>query len=266
MLLGCRFAAGLAVLFAATAATAAQSDPLTSVAGGLDVFGQGLGEAAQSGQYVFVTATGHSPTVAASIAVVRLSVKRRNASAVAAVRERDRAVEAVMAQAQRLGLQAALGKMSLERGGLAMPHIPVGGIPPLATTPSTPVRPPPAVQDYTADAEIDVSGPVAAKQAELLDALQGANVDVDVLNGPIVPAFSIAGFSAGGVGAGVDSASIDRAMDEAVAEARRQAARLAADAGRSLGPAVQITLLARSAAGREATATVAVRFALAPQH
>jgi len=261
MLLGCRFAAGLAVLFAATAATAAQSDPLTSVAGGLDVFGQGLGEAAQSGQYVFVTATGHSPTV-----VVRLSVKRRNASAVAAVRERDRAVEAVMAQAQRLGLQAAPGKTSLERGGLAMPHIPVGGIPPLATTPSTPVRPPPAVQDYTADAEIDVSGPVAAKQAELLDALQGANVDVDVLNGPIVPAFSIAGFSAGGVGAGVDSASIDRAMDEAVAEARRQAARLAADAGRSLGPAVQITLLARSAAGREATATVAVRFALAPQH
>jgi len=67
------------------------------------------------------------------------------------------------------------------------------------------------------------------------------------------------------IDAEVVARDFDRAMDEAMAEARRQAGRLAAAAGRSLGAVNQITLLARSASGREATATVAVRFALAPQ-
>jgi uncharacterized protein YggE len=243
----------------------ARSDPLTSVAGGLDVFGQGLAEAGQGGAYVFVTATGHAPIAQASVAVLRLSVKRRNLSAVAAVRERDRAVGSVMAQAERLGLHAALGKTTLERASPGMTQLAVNGIPALATGPSSAgVRPASTPRDYSADAEVEVSGSDAAKQAELLDALQAAGIDVDIPNGPITAGFSIPGLS-GGANASLDPDSANRAMDEAVAEARGQAARLAGDAGRSLGPATQITLLARSATGREASVTVAVRFTLAPQ-
>lgn len=247
----------------ATAAAAAQSDPLASVAGGVEVLGQGLGEAAQGGPSIFVTATGHAPIVPASVAVLRLSGNRRNTSAVDAVRDRDRAVEAIMAQARRLGLQAVLGKATIGRTSPSMAHAAMGAPPPLAISPPASVRPASPPPEYLAGAEIEVSAPDAAKQAELLDALQAAGIDVDVPSGPVVAGFSVPGLSVD-AGPSGDPASADRAMDEAMAEARRQAARLAADAGRSLGAATQIILLARSASGREASATVAARFALAP--
>jgi hypothetical protein len=253
--------ATLAAALAMSGGAVAQSDPLASVAGGADIVGQGLGEAAAAGPSVFVTATGHAPIAPASLAAVRLAVNRRNASALAAVRDRDSAVEAITAEARRLGLQAMLGKETLNRTASAMSHPAMGAPPPLATPPPGGVRPGPVAREYMASAEVDVRAGEAAKAAELLDALQAAGVEVDLQSGPAPAPLALPGFSAAG-GPAADPAVLDRAADAAMAEARRQAVRLAADAGRLLGEVRQIILLARSASGSEATATVAVRFAL----
>lgn len=271
MRLGSRFATGfgMVLIVAGAAVAVAQSDPLASVAGGADILGQGLGEAAAAGPSVFVTATGHAPIAPASPAALRLAVNRRNALAVAAVRDRESAVQAITAQARRLGLQVVLGKESLDRPASAMSHAatgappPLASPPPLATPPSGGLRPGPVAREYLASAEVEVRVGEAAKAAELLDALQAAGVEVDVLSGRAPAPLALPGFSAAG-GPAADPAVLDRAADAAMAEAHRQAARLAADAGRSLGEVRQIILLARSASGSEATATVAVRFALGP--
>lgn len=259
-----RFAACLAAASMAAVGAVAQTNPMTSVAGGAEVLGQGLGEAALAGPSVFVTATGHAPIAQASVAGFRLTINRRNASAAAAVRERDRAIETITNEARRLGLQASLGKTSLSRPGQGMVHGVVTGIPPLMVTPGSGVaRPAPATSEYLASADVDVRGADPAKEAELLDTLQAAGVDVDIPGGPVVAPFAFSGLSPTD-GPAVDPAAMDRAADEAVAEARRQAARLAADAGRSLGEARQIILLTRGASNGEASVTVAVRFALGP--
>jgi hypothetical protein len=259
-----RFAACLVATSMVAAGAAAQTDPMTSVAGGADVLGQGLGEAALAGPSVFVTATGHAPIAQASVAGFRLTINRRNASAVAAVRDRNRAVETITNETRRLGLQASLGKTSLSRPAPGMTHGAMGGIPPLMVAPGPGVaHPAPVASEYLASADVDVRGGDASKEAELLDALQAAGVDVDIPSGPVVSPFAFAGLSPTG-GPPVDPSVMDRAADEAVAEAHRQAARLAADAGRSLGEARQIILLARTASNGEASATVAVRFALGP--
>jgi hypothetical protein len=249
----------------AAAGAAAQTDPMTSIVGGADVFGQSLGESALAGPSVFVTATGHAPIAQVGADTFRMTVVRNNASAVAAVRERDRAVETILNEARRLGFQVSLGKSSLGRVGAGLVHGPAVVNPPLVPAPAPGVvRPAPVAPEYFASAVVEMRGGDTAKQAELLDALQAAGVDAEILLGPVVSPFDFTGLSSTGAPA-VDSAVLDHAADEAVAEARRQAARLATDAGRSLGEARQIILLARSVTGSEASVTVAVRFALAPQ-
>ncbi|HEY1927025.1 MAG TPA: SIMPL domain-containing protein [Caulobacteraceae bacterium] len=259
------FAACLAATSIAAGSAAAQIDPMTSVAGGANVLGQGLGEAAIAGPSVFVTATGHAPIGQVLVGGFSLTVSRRNASAVAAVRERDRAVETIVNEARRRGLQTSLGKSNLSRPVAGLAHSVAGAMPPLMTAPSpSVVRPAPVSPEYVATTVVEVRGGDTARQAELLDALQAAGVDAEIPIGPVVTPFDFTGLSSTGAPA-VDPAVLDRAADEAVAEARRQAARLASDAGRSLGEARQIILLARTASGSEASVTVAVRFALAPQ-
>lgn len=61
----------------------------------------------------------------------------------------------------------------------------------------------------------------------------------------------------------IDPALWDRASQDAVAEARRQATVLATAAGRTLGAARQVLVLTRSVQGSTASVTVAVRYAFA---
>ena len=146
---------------------------------------------------------------------------------------------------------------------------------------SSPTVPPPLIiappgrstasgseQEFITRTNVRLRSSDPKRMASFLDALIGAGIDiVFVANGGVgfpntfFRNNELLGF---GVLEKIDDSIWDQASASAIAEARRQATVLAAAAGRQVGEATQILLLARSSQGDEASVTVAVRFAFAP--
>jgi uncharacterized protein YggE len=96
-----------------------------------------------------------------------------------------------------------------------------------------------------------------------LDALVAAGIDYDLQGKRSQQAFNPFARLGGGEQT-VDDATWDRASVDAMNAARRQADVLATAAGRRVGDARQVLMIAKTVQAEDATVTVAVRYGLLP--
>jgi Protein of unknown function (DUF541) len=273
-----RFAWPLAaVLLAAAPAAGAQSTDMWAglLATGVEGIGHAAGEAAVGGSSVFVTATGHARLPSPIADAYLVNIEGKSGSAVEASRLHDEHMKTAQAIAARFGVVMDVGTTGFTRE-----------VDPAAQRSSNARRqaefqaqfaarqagkpvPPLAVDDiedkqiFVVRTGVRFKAPSAAQLPPLLDALAAAGIDdaTGNLAGLRQPNFlgasQILGF--GGL-ADVDDAVWDRASQDAMARARRQAAVLAAASGREIGEVKQIMLLTRSVEGEDVSVTISARY------
>lgn len=248
-------------------AAIAQTDPTAALVGGADVFAHGLAEAAVAGPSVFVTVTGHAPRTQRPSVDFGLTIATSASTAEAAQGSLRRGIESTLAEARKMGFDAAVQSQRLELTNPAT-------MPPPLRIPAVPTvgraAPPPGQgADTSAStasrvrgvAEIVLHGADPAREAALLDALTAAGVQFTVnttFNRSILP------FAVPGASPELEDSAWDEALRNAMTEAHREAEIAASAAKASVGEARQIVVLSRSADARRLSATVAVRYALSP--
>ena len=280
-LLGLVVAAGLGAAGLASSAAAQDASQFGGlIAAGAEGLGQSLGESAVGGSSVFVSATGHAALPAPIADAYLINIEGQSASAVEASRLHDERLKTAQGIAARYNVSVELGATSFSREVdqqaqmrrnqrqqarfQAQLEAQRSGHP-------TPPAPAPDVDTepqwvFVARTGVRFSAANAAQLPAFLDALKAAGVDNLSGNlgspamGGLFHASEVLGF---GSLAKVDEAVWDRASQDAIASARRQAAVLAGAAGRELGEARQILFLTRSVQGDQVTVTVAVRFGFA---
>jgi len=243
-------------------------------AAGAEGVGQSLGESMRGGDSVFVSATGRAalPTHPAEAYII--DVESKASSVVEAARLRDQRVQAARAIARRFGLNVEVGTSGLSRiGDSSAFHLaiqPVDGAGGDGSkesgdkTVSTPTKP-----KFRAHTEMRFSAADPAQFPAFLDALDAAGVEIPAGGGSengimaLLSQKSAASYGFATVEA-ADEATWDRASENALAEARRQATVLAAAAGRQLGEVRQILFFMRTVEGDKASVTLAVRYGFAP--
>jgi len=273
---------GLICVFAcmASASSAAAQDAgqiAGVLAAGVEGLGQSLGEAATGESSVFVTASGHAALPAPIAEAYLINIEGQSSSAVEASRLHDDRLKAAQDIAARFKVAVDIGATSFVREAdqaaqsrrnaqmqAAMQAQAQAGHPG--------VFPPGLGQQGEGDRVFVVRTGVRFKASSaeqfpaFLDALKAAGIDnlsgaLGVPKANMFASNEVLGF---GRLAKVDDAIWDRAMQDAMASARRQAAVLAATSGRDLGEARQILLLSRSVQSDEVDVTVAVRYGFAP--
>jgi hypothetical protein len=246
-----------------------------ALAAGAEGLGQSLGESLRGGDSLFVSATGRAaiPTHPADAYVI--DVESKAVSVVEAARLRDQRVQAARAIARRFGMTVETGTSGLARigdGSTAMFHPPgqaaddTGGG---SKSPGDKTAPTPPKPRFTAHTQMRFSAADPGQFPALLDALDAAGIEVPAggasENGLMALLSQKTAASKGFATLEVaDDATWDRASENALAEARRQAAVLAVAAGRQLGEVKQILAFMRSVEGDKASVTLAVRYGFAP--
>jgi uncharacterized protein YggE len=273
-----QFIGGLAVAVLAGVTPAAAQD-LSGFAGLLatatEGYAQAFGEAVVNGQSVFVTAHGKAKLPAPLTGSYFINVDGKAASAVDAARQRESKLSQLHAVARTFGVEMELGdsKFTFETDTEAQQRRNREMIADRTAHPGTPLTPmnlgePPKV--FVARTGVRFKAPPAARLAEFLDAIKSAGVD-DIRTSVNGPPAGILGVNASSevLGFGsvetIDDAIWNAASADAIRNARNQAQSLAAAAGRNVGEARQILLLAKAIQGGEAVVTVAVRFGFAPK-
>jgi uncharacterized protein YggE len=274
------FMGGLAVAVLAGATPAAAQD-LSGFAGILatatEGYAQAFGEAVVNGQSVFVTAHGKAKLPAPLTGSYFVNVDGKSASAVEAARQRDGKLGQLRAVAQQFGVQMELGdsRFALETDSEAQQRRTREIIAERTAHPE--LKAPlafPSVGDapkiFVARTGVRFKEPPAARLAAFLDAIRASGVD-DIRTSltaaspglfGINPSSEVLGF---GSVETIDDAVWNAAGADAISNARNQAQTLAAAAGRNVGEARQILLLAKAIQDGEAVVTVAVRFGFAPK-
>ena len=266
-----------AVLLAAAPAARAQNTQQWAglMATAVEGVGQAAGEAAQAGSSVFVTATGHAKLPSPIADAFLTNIEGKSVSAVEASRKHDERLKAAREIAARFNITVDFGSTSYarevdqaaqrERSAKVQAQIQEQAE---ARRTGRPVSPLNLDQSDLPEVFVVRTGVRfhAANAAQLpafLDALSAAGVE-DMsgnLVGPRPPspfgASQVLGF--GGL-AEVDDVLWDRASQDAMARARRQAEVLAAASGRSLGEVKQIMLLTRTVEGEDVSVTIAARY------
>jgi uncharacterized protein YggE len=237
--------------------------------------GQAAGEAVQGGSSLFVTATGHAKLPSPIADAFLLNIEGQSSSAVEASRKHDERLKAAREIAARFSIIIDIGTTGYSRevdqaaqrarNARVQAQIQAQGEARRAGATVPPVN---FDQSDIPEAFVVRTG-VRFHSADptqlpaFLDALKAAGID-DMsgnLVGPRPPvlfgAAQVLGF--GGL-AEVDDAVWDRASQDAMARARRQAEVLAAASGRSVGEVRQIMLLTRQVEGEDVSVTVAARY------
>jgi len=264
--------AGALILAAALASGAsAQVSGATAgiVAAGAEGFGQGLGAAVTGAPSVFVTATGRAP-IPIVIAAYAANIEGKAASAVEAARLRDQKLDAARAIAARFHVAIEVGASSISHEAVTPPPLrlrPVEAAAPPASRPAAAAPAESAAPSFIARIGASFRPSDPHQDPAFLDALDAAGVEISTPGKGSSLAAMMNAMAPGASAAGAEAANdpaFDRASQNAIAEARRQASVLAAAAGRVVGDAEQILLLTRNTQANEASVTVAVRFALTP--
>jgi hypothetical protein len=264
----------VAILVQPAVAAAQEVDKfIGALAAGAEGVGQSLGESMRGGDSIFVSATGRAtlPTHPAEAYIV--DVESKAASVVEAARMRDQRVQAARAIARRFSMNVEVGASGLSRigdGSGALFHLPgqaaddaAGG------SKDTGDKTAPPKPKFTAHTEMRFSAADPGQFPGFLDALDSAGIDIPVGSGSgggimaLLSQKSAASLGFAAVEA-ADDATWDRASQNALAEARRQATVLATAAGRQLGEVKQILFFTRTVEGEKATVTLAVRYGFAP--
>ncbi len=263
----------------AGSARAQQADSFAgALAGGANVFGEAIGAAANDRPGILVTGIGHAK-LETPADVFDVNVDGKAATAVEAAAIRDARLKQLREVAQQFGVTMEIGEsaFSMEvdaqaqarqmaefqaRRAAAVSH-------PGTPLPAFPVDASRSPQLFAARTGVRFTQPSSEKMAAFLDALKTAGVEdlsgmlnVNPATSMLQQTFQVLGF--GTVGK-IDDAIWQKAGEDAIADARRQAQSLAAAAGRTLGPAEQVTYMARSSLGKTVTVAVAVRYAFAEE-
>jgi uncharacterized protein YggE len=272
------------IAFACLSGLAAQAQQADKFASGfataMEGVGQSLGDAAFTGQSIFVTATGRAPLPSGQRVWYKANIDVRDASAVEATRQRDARISELEADARRLGVEIHIETTSfaLETTPLGRtrtpPGVQAGPIVAAKPSPSGLVgaappssEPPPPAPTFVVKTTLKFAATHPERLAAFLDALRAAGADTLARDpGLGSPLNMFQNNTLLGVGSveKVDDALWDQASRAAVAAARRQAEVLAVAAGRPLGETREVMVLNRGTQGDDATVTLAVRFAFAP--
>jgi len=265
------------ILLAASPAAHAQNTEQWAglMATAVEGVGQAAGEAAEGGSSVFVTATGHAKLPSPIADAFLINIEGKSGSAVEASRKHDERLKAAREIAARFNIIMDFGSTSYVREtDQAAQQERTTRMQAQIQEQAEARRTGRAVQPLTFDqADLPEVFVVrtgvrfhAANPTQLpafIDALKAAGID-DMsgnLVGPRPPvlfgAAQVLGF--GGL-ADVDDAVWDRASQDAMARARRQAEVLAAASGRGVGDVKQIMLLTRAVEGEDVSVTVAARY------
>jgi hypothetical protein len=270
----------IGMLFCLGAAPAASAQNVNAYAGlmaaGVEGFGQTIGEAAVGGSSVFVTATGHAGLPAPIADAYLINIEGQSASAVEASKVHDDRLKTAQSIARQFNVAVDIGSTSFSReeDQLALmrrnarmqaqfqAQRNAGAVAtPMMDQPQEPER------VFVVRTGVRFRASNAAQFPAFLDALKAAGVDnlSGNLGGPsalnMFRSSEVLGF---GALAKVDEAIWDRASQDAMAAARRQAQVLAAASGREVGDVKQILFLTRSVEGDEVSVMVAARFGFAP--
>jgi hypothetical protein len=243
------------------------------LASATEAYGQSFGEAATGGSSVFVTATGRAKLPAPLIDAYPINLEGRATSAVAASKLRDDRLAAARAIAQRFNVSVEIGSSTFSRevDTEAQQKRNSEVMAERAAHPGVPIVEPPlgdADRVFIARTGVRFRAADPSQLPAFLDALKAAGIDYLTVGqglaglGALFGRSEVLGF--GGLDK-VDDSIWDRASQNAVAAAQRQAAVLASAAGRQLGPAKQIVFLTRSTQGDTVSVTVAARFAFLPK-
>jgi uncharacterized protein YggE len=272
---------GAAVLLLAStgAARAQEADGFAgALAAGTNLLGEAIGSAVSDRSGILVTGLGHATLAEAPGATFEVNVDGKSASAVEAATIRDGRLKQLRDVAQKFGVEMETGDsgFSMEPDTAAQAkrfaenqaaRSTAAGHPG-ATPIFNPFDANNVPQLFVAKTGVRFTQPSSERMAAFLDALKAAGVDdlatmlnSNQANSFLRQTFQVLGF---GVVGKVDDAVWAKAAADAVANARKQAENLAAAAGRSLGPAEQVTYVARSNVGKGVTVAVAVRFAFLP--
>jgi uncharacterized protein YggE len=267
------FALAMSVCSLASTAAFAQNNLAATLAPAEEEFGQSIGQAAFAGPSIFVTASGRAKLPAPIADTYYVTVESKNASAVAAARDRDAKVAQLQAVAKHLGVDLQLGEtgISLEIDTDAQQRLITERN---ARRQAQSTQPPPLpfiVQStvgtpkiFVAKSSLKFGALSNAATPAFFDAIHAAGVD-NISHGlpqqtnAFMPTSNFMGF---GSIATLDDNFWAAASEEAFRSAHAQAQALAAASGRSLGPARQIIVLSRTAEGVEAVESLAVRFGL----
>ena len=240
--------------------------------------GRGVGEAALSGQSLFVTSKGAVKLPAPPTRAYELTVEAQGPTAVQAAKLRDDKVDRLRAVARRFSVQMTEGEPSYlaSRSIVATRvNLPATGNPPALQIP--PATPPAAqaggntvTNQVTARVPVQFTRPPGAQMPAFIDALREAGIEtLPDTNTPANPLAQLTQmFGIGGPPAPastVDEEIWSRASAAAMQAARAEAEALAAPAGRHVGTVRQVTLLSRTVQNGEATVMVAARFGFAPE-
>ncbi len=268
--------AALAWAMAGPMARAQDASQLASVlVGATESLGQAMGSATANGSNVFVTATGHASLATPADESYSLTIEGRAKSAVEATRQHEDRIKAAQRLAPQFRVVLDVGSTSFtsqidsaqvqQRAAQARAQaaqIRNAGAQPLVM-PAT-VSEFPTV--FVVSSQVRFTTADRAQFAAFLDAL-GAAGGLDNGSGGYVQLMNIPNtfdFLGLGTPGSADDAVWDKAVADAMAAARREAQVVAAQAGRQLGEVKQISVLARSVRGREASVTVAASYAFAP--
>ena len=222
---------------------------------------------------VTVTAEGHAKAATNTNWPLVFTLTAKSASAVQAATLREARLKQVRDIARTMGIE-----LDIEDSGFSTAIDPGAQAKAMqawqanrAAHPGGPFMPPDTEslpQLFVATAIIRVHQVAADKTAAFLDALKDAGVDDLGLNNnaPAMQLMFLQGYEGlrGFDLDHLDPATWAKADADAIANARRQAADLAAAAGGILGPVEKVTSLTRNGVNGEAVVTVSVRFGFTP--
>ena len=245
-----------------------------ALAAGAEGVGQSLGESMRGGDSIFVSATGRAALPTRPAEAYIIDVESKAPSVVEAARLRDQRVQAARAMARRFNMNVEIGVSGLSRIGdgsgslFHLPGQPADDAPGPGSKDVDDKTAPPKPK-FAAHTEMRFSAADPGQFPAFLDALDAAGVDIPAGGGSgsgimaLLSQKSAASLGFATVEA-ADDATWDRASQNALAEARRQATVLAAAAGRPLGEVKQILFFMRTVEGEKASVTLAVRYGFAP--
>jgi hypothetical protein len=242
-------------LLSSPAAAQAVDNLLSGFAGAADVGGRALGEGLSAGPSLFVTATGHAPRPRPQAIGFAITVEGRAATAGEAQRQASHQADLALAAARHAAIAAVEVDQGFASG--ADDANPMAALLKFGAKDDKPAEP--TAPSFTATATIRFRAADLPAEAGLLDALTaaGGKFKLEGKARSILP-----GLDLDRVQETIDPGAWDRATGDAMAEAHRQAALLAAAAGAKLGEARQIVQLGRTIDADQIGVTIAVRYGL----
>jgi uncharacterized protein YggE len=253
-------AASVAALGLSVPAAGAQAvdNLISGFAGAADVGGRALGEGLTAGPSLFVTAVGQAPRPRQQAFAFAVSVNGEASTAGEAQRMAAHQIDLALGAARRTGVTALVAEQGFASGD--QDANPMAAF--LKSQAKDNQTAPPPKPAFTATATLRFRAADPAAEAALLDAMTaaGAKFKLEGKGRSILP-----GLDLDHPAESIDPAAWDRASQDAIAEAHRQATLLAAAAGVGLGPAQQIDQLGHTTRDDQVSVTVAVRYAITPK-